>query len=621
MGNEPIQVLLIEDNAGDAEALKAMLNRQANDAFHLEWVDRLSKGLDRLAGGGVDVVLSSVRLPDSAGVETLHRLHAQAPLVPVVLLTSMDQDHERMLEWVQQGAQDYLEKGQVDGKLLSRVLRCAIERKRQDLRKDDFVNIVSHELRTPLTIIREGISQITEGICGDTTPEQKGVLAIALKNLDRLSRILNDLLDLSKLEAGKLRLERDLVDLREVAAELVASFNLRAKERGIALQGNLPPHPIEMYVDRDKVTQVLVNLLNNALKFTEKGSITLSIADQETQVECSVSDTGRGILAEDLPEVFRKFQQFGCASDPGTEKGTGLGLAISRGIVELHGGRIWVESQLGAGTRFAFSLPRYSARQIFHHCVHQALAQSARESKSLSVVVFRFQNLGGLEKHRGREAIVRLVRKFHTILKANLRRRADTSVVEARSVFLLLPDTAKQDAQRVAQRIRSHYESSLSPEGWEAQARVEFEVAGYPEDGLSAEALFSKVEMAVEVSSKKRVLLLIEDEPDQAQLVQGRLRAQGFQVLLAQDGEEGLRKAAEERPDLILVDVIIPRMNGYETCRRLKSDPQLREIPVVLVSAYETEDFARRCKAVGADAWLKRPYDSTDLLATVRRLL
>ena len=240
------------------------------------------------------------------------------------------------------------------------------ERKQIDELKDEFVSTVSHELRTPLTIIREGVSQIFEGVAGKTNEEQRRLLFIALEGIDRLGRIIEDLLDISRIEAGRVQLKRGRVDLVALAREASSVFYTQAQERGLEIKEKVSKKKVEIYIDKDKIFQVFTNLIANALKFTEKGSIGISVIDKEDTVECEVSDTGKGISQEDLTKVFGKFQQFGREAGPG-KKGTGLGLSISKGFIELHGGRIWVTSELDRGTQFTFTLPKYTARIYPRH--------------------------------------------------------------------------------------------------------------------------------------------------------------------------------------------------------------------------------------------------------------
>lgn len=237
-----------------------------------------------------------------------------------------------------------------------------LERKNKELMKLDqlkseFISTVSHELRTPLSITKEGISLVVDEIPGKVNPKQKGILRTASENIDRLARIINDLLDISKIEAGKAELKKSPVDLRDLIKHVADSFSPEIKKKGLQLKVDLPQERAELNIDPDRITQVIINLVGNAVKFTEKGQVEIGLELKPDEVECSVSDSGVGIAADNLPKVFGKFQQFSRTAGGGA-KGTGLGLSIVKGIVEMHGGKVRVESELGAGSKFTFSLPR-----------------------------------------------------------------------------------------------------------------------------------------------------------------------------------------------------------------------------------------------------------------------
>ena len=166
-----------------------------------------------------------------------------------------------------------------------------------------------------------------------------------------------DLLDISKLEAGKIKLNKEFIAIGDLIEEAVLLFGLKAGNKGLELRTRLPEKDISIYADKDKIFQVLTNLIGNAVKFTEKGSVEVSVVQEENYIEVAVVDTGRGMSKDDVGNLFTKFKQFGIALQ-GLEKGAGLGLCISKDIVELHKGEIWVESELGKGSKFIFTLPR-----------------------------------------------------------------------------------------------------------------------------------------------------------------------------------------------------------------------------------------------------------------------
>lgn len=223
--------------------------------------------------------------------------------------------------------------------------------------RDEFVNTVSHELRTPMAIIHEGVAQVLEGFHGPINAEQTKFLSTTLKSIDRLGRIINNLLDISRLESGRMKAKKEAIDFAKLARETAAAFHLQAEKKGLEFVESIPAEPLIIYADRDEMIEVLTNLLGNAIKFTEQGRIEIAVIDKGDELEGFVADTGRGIAAENLPKIFEKFMQFGRIAGGG-EKGTGLGLVIAKSLIELHNGKLWVESQENVGSKFIFILPK-----------------------------------------------------------------------------------------------------------------------------------------------------------------------------------------------------------------------------------------------------------------------
>ena len=233
------------------------------------------------------------------------------------------------------------------------------ERKQVERFKDEFVALVSHELRTPLTTFKEFMSILADELAGPTTPTQRTYLAIMKENLARLTRMVNDMLDITKLEGGRVILNRRLVDVRPLIDQLLTAMGPLAAGKQLQLDAKVPRPLSAMFVDPDKLMQILINLVDNAIKFTPRaGQVLIAVEELTDEIQFQVSDTGSGIEAEHLPNLFEKFQQVGWAAGERSYKGTGLGLSICKRLVELHGGRIWVTSRPGSGTTFSFTLPR-----------------------------------------------------------------------------------------------------------------------------------------------------------------------------------------------------------------------------------------------------------------------
>jgi signal transduction histidine kinase len=228
-----------------------------------------------------------------------------------------------------------------------------------DRLKSEFVSNASHELRTPLTAIRMSVDNLLDGVVGEGGPTLRRYLTTVRNNTDRLARLVTDLLDLSRIEAGRVELRRTPVPVQHIIQEVVENLLPVAAGKGLSLVADpADATPLLAFADRDKLQQVLINLIENATKFTPTcGCITVSAREAGEQfVEIAIEDTGEGIPAGELKAVFDKFHQVRRAGQ-GKPQGTGLGLAIAKSLIELHGGRIRVESEVGRGTRFVLTLP------------------------------------------------------------------------------------------------------------------------------------------------------------------------------------------------------------------------------------------------------------------------
>jgi len=224
--------------------------------------------------------------------------------------------------------------------------------------KSDFVSVVSHELRTPLATIKESLAILLEKIPGQINKKQEKVLTLAKRNIDRLNRLVTNLLDLSKLEAGKMEMRRGFVDITLLMKEAVSTFEPKARQKSLSLKVYLADDIKGIWADSDKIAQVFNNLLSNAVKYTQKGgkiSIILKKKSNKKSIEIIVKDTGKGIKKENINKVFDKFSRV--SFKDGNIVSTGLGLAITKEIVESHRGNIFVESKLGKGSKFVVDLP------------------------------------------------------------------------------------------------------------------------------------------------------------------------------------------------------------------------------------------------------------------------
>ena len=383
--NQPptTSVLLIEDNPGDADLVRLRLV-EGQSPVKVNCVNRLSDGLASLTVETPSVVLLDLNLPDSHGADTFRRLMEHSPNVPVVVLSGQD-DEVLAMKAVHQGVQDYLVKGNISSKQLERAMRYAVERQallraleitqKQQLEfKNRFLSHVSHELRTPLTCIHQYTTLLLDGLAGPVTPDQGDHLKTILKSVNQLHAMIRDLLEATRAESGKMRIEPRCISLSELLQQAVAMLRPTASEKRIGLEIGLDQRLPLVLADPDRVLEVLINLLDNAIKFTPpEGAIMLqaSMVDADPgSVYISVSDTGRGINPEAKSLIFERLYQDPDSID-NNRSGLGLGLFICREIVRLHEGRIWVSSELGQGSTFTFTLPVYSIAKLIAPVITQ----------------------------------------------------------------------------------------------------------------------------------------------------------------------------------------------------------------------------------------------------------
>lgn len=361
------------------------------------------------------------------------------------------------------------------------ILRDITKLKELDRLKSEFVANVSHELRTPLAIIREYVSLINDGLGGPVQPKQKEFLGTIIDNADRLNKIIDDLLNISKLEAGKIKLNRQLVSVSDMVAKIAEEFQPTAKKKKLTLTNiptdGLPP----VFADADRLRQVIINLLSNAVKFTpEKGQIVISVdLDPEAKkLQLAIQDTGPGLIPEEQKIIFDRFQQVGRTYGPGA-KGTGLGLSISRELMRLHGGSLWVESALGQGSKFIISLP-------------------------------------------------------------------------------------------------------VEP---------------------------------------PPLVLIIDDEPDVLAALKALLESENYKVAAAKSGPEALSLLDRDIPQLIILDIRMPQMDGYQVVSRLKAQESTAHIPILILSAYTINVAKLKTAGLEVVETLAKPFNNPVFLGKVKDIM
>jgi PAS domain S-box-containing protein len=381
------------------------------------------------------------------------------------------------------------------------ILRDITREKEVDRMKTEFISTVSHELRTPLSILKEGVSLVLAKIPGQINEKQEKVLTTVKGNIDRLARIINNLLDISKIEVGRMELRRQVVDVKDLIEGVVSSFESKTKEKRIELIRTYPGEKIEIFADPDRIIQIFLNLLGNAVKFTETGYIEVYIRKINNEVECGVIDTGVGVAEEDLPRLFDKFQQFGRVAGGG-EKGTGLGLSIAKEIVELHGGSIWVESPpsadlmkpgfQGVGTKLSFTLPRYLSE---HKYIEQILEDLKKKDLKGSFFIVSVDDFDRVKKEVGVDRVENILKDIYDVLKGSFRREGDVVFRDFCEFVIFLSGCDKQSILQVKRRLERSLKDYLVLKGVVEQMNLKFGCATFPDDGGSSEELIHKAKI------------------------------------------------------------------------------------------------------------------------------
>jgi signal transduction histidine kinase len=351
-------ILLVEDNPGDARLLREMLDERGSHDIELAHVECMSAAEKYLSERTVDIILLDPGLPDAQGLGAIRRAHAAAPRVPLVVLTGLD-DESLAGRALQEGAQDYLIKGQIETRGLLRALRYATERKRLERLKDEFVSTVSHELRTPLTSISGSLGLLMGNAAGNLPDSARRLVAIAHTNSQRLVRLINDILDIEKMEAGRVVFNFSRVEVRPLVAQAIEDNRGFAEGYGVRvrLEDTLTAGAADVRADPDRLLQVVTNLLSNAIKFSPaRNEVVVAVEKGTDMVRLTVRDHGPGIPVDFKPLIFEKFAQAD-AGDARQKGGTGLGLSIVKQIVDRLGGEVGFADAPGGGTIFHVQLP------------------------------------------------------------------------------------------------------------------------------------------------------------------------------------------------------------------------------------------------------------------------
>jgi PAS domain S-box-containing protein len=561
-------------------AAARMLGRSPDDAIGRPFEAVLGMGAAESGGDGVNPVRSTLGSGVGREVKDAAFRRADGTSFPVEYAST-----------------PIVEDGQITGAVVT--FRDVTERREVERMKDEFVSVVSHELRTPLTSIRGSLGLLAAGKLGEVPEKGRRMLEIAVQNTDRLVRLINDILDIERIESGTVTMELKPVDASDLVQQSVEVMSAMGEKAGVRLSARADAQPLE--ADPDRILQVLTNLLSNAIKFSPPDAeVSLTTEPGDGEVVFRVRDQGRGIPADRLESIFERFSQVD-SSDARDKGGTGLGLAICRSIVQQHGGRIWVESTPGVGSTFTFTLPTSLAP--VPHTVETMddggdgpLVLVCDDDPSVLAVVEEMLRSWGYRTVavRDGESAVREATRLHP---------------DAILLDMMMPGMTGSDTLQALRRrpdtraIPVVILSALKPMPRVQRAR---EVVDWVEKPFEEEGLLHALEEAVSVRWKPRRVLLVEDDPDLARVLLEVFGRHGIEALHASTGVDAVEMSRRAAPDLLVLDLGLPHGDGYWVVESLRGEEGLQGIPVVVYTARELEEDDRERLRLGQTEFLTK---------------
>lgn len=449
--------------------------------------------------------------------------------------------------------------------------------------KSEFLANMSHELRTPLNAVLGFSEVLLERMFGDLNSKQEEYLQDILESGRHLLSLINDILDLSKVEAGHMEPELATFNLPLALQQGLMLVEERANHHGIHVMLTVDERLGDFTGDERKIKQILLNLLSNAIKFTpEGGKISVRATKSENLVEISVSDTGIGIAPEDQQRIFEEFRQAGGDSARKGE-GTGLGLTLAKKFVELHGGKIWVESVVGHGSTFTFTLP-----------VREPLWAEAPEARNLTpnaqrqlVLVIEDDPLSAklLSTHLTEEGFqVEFAYDGEAAFNKALSLRPAVITLD-----IMLP---KVDGWDLLSRLKRNPETrdipiivvSILDERGKGFALGAADYLVKPVQREELIAAIKRFSIPTKLNSQAVKVLAIDDDPMALELIAGILGPEGYQVIKASNGKEGIELAKTELPELIILDLLMPEMDGFAVLDKIGGDELIKETPILILT-------------------------------------
>jgi PAS domain S-box-containing protein len=551
----------------------------------------------------------------------------------VYMSTSPALDETGKMLWACALVYDITERKQAEAQLREsneRISLANAELARATRLKDEFLASMSHELRTPLNSILGLSEALQEEVYGELTQRQRKSLATIEQSGKHLLELINDILDLSKIESGKMALQISPVSLENLCQSSLTFIKQQAHQKQIALECHITPGLEEIAADERRLRQVLVNLLSNAVKFTPEGGrvvLAVSANPENKTVQFSVRDTGIGIAPENLDKLFQPFVQLDSRLSR-RYAGTGLGLCLVRRIVELHGGGVTLESEVDRGSCFTVTLPwQPSGREL------RQLQESRGELQSLppidrALIIEDSEPAAKQIARYFRElgAIVTIQPHGEGVVDVALQCQPDIIVLDVllphlsgwevlaqlkgnpatQPIPVLVISVVDERSQSVALGAADYLLKPISRQQFRAALQNVFATGLTPSPPPPSE-------------TGSPLILLAEDNEANIVTVGDYLQIQGYRLIVARNGTEAVQMAIEQEPDLILMDIQMPEMDGLEATRRIRAEAKLATLPIIALTALAMPGDRDRCLAVGANEYLTKPVSLKELSRQIAR--